>query len=149
MQTGKRSIPVVAFTFLGFEFRPRESQNYKGRIFLNFLPAISQKAKKKLGDSIRAMKIQRYSTRSIEDLAVKINRIVRGVMNYYGIFYKSAMYGILFRIDYLLRKWSMKKHKSGMKASERWFRKLYKESRELFVHWKYITPRYAKHLAAE
>jgi len=43
----KGSYKNEQFDFLGFTFRPRLSKNRKGRHFVNFSPAISDKAKKK------------------------------------------------------------------------------------------------------
>src|SRR5208282_2482631 len=34
------------FTFLGYEFRPRRARNHRGKYFVSFLPAISDKAAK-------------------------------------------------------------------------------------------------------
>ena len=45
------------------------------------------------------------------DLARWINPIVRGWMNYYGAFYRSALYPLLRRINTYLMRWLMKKYK--------------------------------------
>ena len=37
------------FDFLGYTFRPRRSKNRKGKYFINFSPAVSDKAVKAMG----------------------------------------------------------------------------------------------------
>ena len=45
------------------------------------------------------------------DLAREINPIVRGWMQYYGAFYRSALYPLLRRINAYLVRWIRKKYK--------------------------------------
>ena len=45
----RRTYPNEKFDFLGYTFRPRRSKNRKGKYFINFSPAVSDKAVK--GDS--------------------------------------------------------------------------------------------------
>ena len=45
------------------------------------------------------------------DLAQWINPIVRGWMQYYGAFYRSALYPLLSRINAYLMRWIRKKYK--------------------------------------
>jgi Group II intron, maturase-specific domain len=59
------------------------------------------------------------------DLARRINPVVRGWMNYYGAFYRSALYPLLARINAYLMRWLRKKHKrlrGRKKAREAWER---------------------------
>src|SRR5450631_4157223 len=46
-----------------------------------------------------------------QDLARRINPVVRGWINYYGAFYPSALYPLLARINAYLLRWLRKKHK--------------------------------------
>ena len=43
-----------SFDFLGYTFRPRLSKNRKGKMFVNFTPAISRKAAKHVKKEIRS-----------------------------------------------------------------------------------------------
>lgn len=88
------------FDFLGFEFRPRLSKNKHGKHFVNFTPAVSEKARKEISQEIRSWGIQRRSDKSIGDLALMFNKIVQGWINYYGRFYKSQLYPILRHINH-------------------------------------------------
>jgi len=46
--------PNEKFDFLGYTFRPRRSKNRKGKFFINFSPAVSDKAVKKIRTEIRS-----------------------------------------------------------------------------------------------
>jgi hypothetical protein len=57
------------------------------------------------------------------DLVREINPIVRGWINYYGAFYRSALYPLLTRINAYLVRWIRQKYKrlrSRKKAQESW-----------------------------
>ena len=49
----RRTYPNEKFDFLGYTFRPRRSKNRQGKFFINFSPAVSDKAVKAIraGDS--------------------------------------------------------------------------------------------------
>lgn len=128
------------FTFLGFDFRRRPAKNKWGELFVSFLPAISRKAEKSLRDKIRSWKIGRYSQLSIEEIAEKINPTVRGWINYYGRFYKSALTAILRQIEDALIKWAMRKFKKYRQRFLRTVRllgRIAKSKPSLMAHWGY------------
>ena len=65
----------ISFDFLGYTFQPREACDRKGERFLNFLPAISRKAAKKIRQTIREWRLA--SSRNhlkLDDLAKLIDR---------------------------------------------------------------------------
>ena len=80
------------FDFLGYTFRPRLSKDRYGRFFVSFLPAVSTGAAKSMRRTISSWRIHRMSDKSIKDLANIFNPVIRGWINYYGQFYKSALY---------------------------------------------------------
>lgn len=100
------------FDFLGFTFKLRSAKNKYGKLFVSFVPAISQKAAKAIRATIRGWKIGRRSDRSIEDIAKLINSTVRGWINYYGKFHKTALQPIFRKIETSLIKWVMRKFKN-------------------------------------
>lgn len=51
----KEDYPTTSFDFLGYTFCPRGSKNKYGKFFLNFLPAISDKAKKAIRKEVRSL----------------------------------------------------------------------------------------------
>ena len=51
----------TSFDFLGYTFRPRHAKNRYGKFFTNFLPAVSEKAKKAIRKQVRSWKLQHKS----------------------------------------------------------------------------------------
>ena len=127
------------FDFLGYTFRPRKVQTRSGKIFTGFNPAISNKAAKAIRRRISSWHLQRWTVKSINDLARMFRPIIRGWINYYGKYYKSKLYSILRHIDQLLMKWALKKYKrlkgSRYKAYE-WLIRVAKCNKGLFPHWR-------------
>jgi len=60
-----------------------------------FNPAISRDALTKIGAQVRSWGLHRKHDLSAADLARWVNPVVRGWMNYYGAFYRSALYPLL------------------------------------------------------
>lgn len=50
----RRTYPNEKFDFLGYTFRPRRSKNREGKHFINFTPAVSDKAVKAIRKEIRS-----------------------------------------------------------------------------------------------
>jgi RNA-directed DNA polymerase len=74
----RRTYPNEKFDFLGYTFRPRRSKNRKGKCFVNFSPAVADKAVKAIRAEIRSWNLHLRSDQSIEDLARMYNPIIRG-----------------------------------------------------------------------
>jgi hypothetical protein len=66
----RRTYPNEKFDFLGYTFRPRRSKNRKGKFFINFSPAVSDKAVKAIRAEIRSWNLHLRSDKSIEDLSM-------------------------------------------------------------------------------
>jgi len=130
----------TSFTFLGFTFRAREARNKNGRYFTSFLPAISTEALKAKSTELRAMRIHRRTTLSLDDQVRWLNPIVAGWMNYYGRFYRSAMRPLLQRINAYLRRWAGKKYRRlrSYQRFKRWWTGLLARQPGLFVQWKWV-----------
>src|SRR3974377_901736 len=78
--------PVIAFDFLGFQFRARKTMWRKGekRIFAHsFQPAASPKALKRFGRTVRSWTLHHRSDKSLTELAVMSNPRIRGESTYY------------------------------------------------------------------
>ena len=99
----------TSFTFLGFTFRARKARSRAGKNFTNFLPAISKDALNKISGEVRRWRLHRRTRHSFAELARKINPIVRAWIQYYGAFYRSALYPFLQRINTYLVRWIRKK----------------------------------------
>jgi RNA-directed DNA polymerase len=82
----------IQFDFLGYTFQPRRSKNRKGKFFINFSLAVSNKAAKTIRDTFRRWNLPNRSDKAIEDLSRMFNPISRGWLQYYGRYYRSALY---------------------------------------------------------
>lgn len=130
----------TSFTFLGFTFRPRKARERDGGYFTSFLPAMSTEALKAKGTELRAMRIHRRTTRTLDDLARWLNPIVGGWMRYYGQFYRSAMIPLLQRVSSYLRRWAAKKYRRLRtdRQFRRWWTRLIDRQPGLFAQWKWV-----------
>jgi hypothetical protein len=112
-----------------------------GRPFTGFGPAISPEALKAKGLQVRRWRIHMRTGTDLRELAEWINPIVRGWMQYYGAFYRSALYPLLARINAYLVRWVRKKYtrlQAKKKALECW-RGITARYPCMFAHWKW-TP---------
>ena len=53
----RSSYPIQKFDFLGYTFRPRRSKNRWGKYFINFTPAISNRAAKSIRQTMRTWRL--------------------------------------------------------------------------------------------
>ncbi|WP_456813856.1 group II intron maturase-specific domain-containing protein [Bradyrhizobium sp. USDA 4529] len=117
--------PEQKFDFLGYTFRARRSKNRWGKHFVNFSPGVSNAATKAIRQEIRAWQLRCRVDKRIDDLARMFNPIIRGWMNYYGRYYKSALYPTLRHLDRCLARWAMSKYKRlrrHRRRAEHWVR---------------------------
>jgi RNA-directed DNA polymerase len=140
---GKRrgSYEHTSFTFLGFTFRQRRVRDKNGKQFSSINPAISKDALNRLGAEVRSWRLHLRTGHTFAELARAVNPIVRGWMQYYGAFYRSAMYQLLSRINAYLVRWIRKKYKrlqARKKALACW-RGITERYPRMFVHWAW-TP---------
>ncbi len=80
-------------------------------MFSAFLPAVSKDALKRMSEEVRSWRIHTRSGTELEDIASWINPIVRGWMTYDGRFYRTALNGLLQRINTYLVRWAKRKYK--------------------------------------
>jgi len=139
---GKRrgSYEQTAFTFLGFTFQQRRARNRQGKRFSSFLPAISKDALKRISTEVRSWRLHNRIGQTFSDLARRINPIVAGWMQYYGAFYRSALYPVLSRINAYLVRWIRKKYKRlrAKKKAMRCWRGAVERYPRMFAHWKWV-----------
>ena len=127
------------FTFLGYTFRPRLSKNKFGKHFVNFTPAVSNEAKKRIGRVIRSWRVNCRSDKTLSDLARMFNPHVQGWYNYYGRFYKSMLYPVFRRFNEHLVRWAMRKYKRLRRHYTRaveWLASVARREPRLFAHWR-------------
>lgn len=129
----------ISFDFLSYTFRPRRSKNRWGKIFVNFLPGVSNKAGKAMRQKAWKWKMHLRSDKSLEDLSRMFSPVIRGWINYYGKFYKSALYQTLRHLNRTLVRWAMrkfKKLKGHRRRAEYWLGNVAKRQPQLFPHWQ-------------
>jgi RNA-directed DNA polymerase len=126
------------FDFLGYTFKMREAKGKKGNLFRSFLPAISDKAIKKIKEKMKELEIHSRTDRTLLEIADICNPIIRGWVTYYGRFYKSALDEALGCIEERLVKWAVKKYnkfKGSSKRAVKWILSIKERDTKLFAHW--------------
>jgi hypothetical protein len=129
---------VTSFEFLGYTFRARRSKNRWGKPFVNFCAAISPKAGKRIRQEVRGWKLHLRSDKKLEDLARMFDKQIRGWVNYYGAFYKSALYPTLRHLDRKLVLWATRKYKrlrGHRRRAAHWLERIARARPRLFAHW--------------
>jgi RNA-directed DNA polymerase len=135
----RRTYPNEKFDFLGYTFRPRRSKNRKGKFFINFSPAVSNKAAKAIRDTIRSWKLPQRSDKAIEDLSRMFNPIIRGWLQYYGRYYRSAMYPMARALNRDLALWAVRKYRKlrrHLRRATHWIARLSQRDPGLFAFWQ-------------
>ncbi|MFI7068619.1 group II intron maturase-specific domain-containing protein [Kribbella sp. NPDC050124] len=129
----------TSFTFLGFDFRVRAARSRHGVKFPCFLPAISKAALKKISVEVRRWRIHRRTGHTFAQLARAINPVVRGWMQYYGAFYRSALRPLLQRINAYLVRWIRRKYKrlAGFNKAKECFQGITQRYPLMFAHWRW------------
>jgi len=78
----------------------------------------------------------------LEDLAVWINPIVRRWMTYYGRYYRTALYGLLRRINAYLVRWAWRekyKRLRPFRKARRWRHQLTARQPRMLAHWAWMN----------
>ena len=130
----------VIFDFLGYCFRPRLVQRSRDMsLFCGFNPAVSPSAMKAMRKAIRDLNIWHQTQLSLQDIAQKLNPILRGWNEYYGRYAPSALFPLMQYVEQTLVAWVMRKFKrfKGHKIRAiRFIQRLAKERVDLFAIWQ-------------
>ena len=141
-QDGKRrgSHEHTSFTFLGYTFHARAARGKNGKKFASFLPAVSKDAQAKMSAEVRRWRLHRRTRHTIGSLAREINPVVRGWMQYYGAFYRSALLPLLRRINAYLMRWLRMKYKrlAPKKKARACWERITTQYPRLFAHWAWV-----------
>jgi RNA-directed DNA polymerase len=135
----RKEYPNEKFDFLGYTFRARRSKNRWGKHFINFTPAVSNKAKKKMTSTMRSWGMHLRSDKTLGDLSRMFNPIIRGWINYYGKYYKSELYSVAKIANRTLSRWAMRKYKKlkrHKRRAQQWIAKIAKREPAMFAHWQ-------------
>ena len=135
----KGNYPAEKFDFLGYTFRARRSKNRWGKFFINFSPAVSDEAAKEIRQEMRRWRLPERSDKSLEDLSHMFNPVLRGWINYYSRYYKSALSPTLRHFNRLLVGWATRKYKRlrrHRRRAEYWLGCLARREPGHFAHWQ-------------
>ena len=130
--------PNTSFDFLGFTFRARKTM-WKGVPAHGFLPAVSQRSLKSISRTVKRWRLHLRSDMPLDELAKIANPHVRGWINYFSHFYRTALRPTLKRIDLYVIRWARRKFKRlrrKTKGSRDWFDRLRRADPNLFAHWQ-------------
>ena len=130
----------IQFDFLGYTFRPRRAKNRWGKFFVSFLPAISKKAALAIQETIRTWWLAATrNNQSLEDIARLVNPSVRGWVNYYGRFYRSALTPVLRHLERALVRCACRKYQRLRRHytnAAHWLGRVARRAPQLFLHWQ-------------
>jgi RNA-directed DNA polymerase len=125
------------FDFLGYTFRARRSKN-RWKYFINFSPAVSNKAAKKMRQEMRRWRLNLRSDKALDDLARMWNPVIRGWIHYYGRYYRSALNPVFRHLNTYLVRWASRKYKRlrrHRRRAEYWLGQIAVRDPRLFAHW--------------
>jgi RNA-directed DNA polymerase len=130
----------VSFTYCGYTFRPRRAYNkVEGKAFTSFLPAVSPDKLTDMSRKAVAWRLHRRTNSTLDDLAREVSPVLRGWLNYFTVFYSTAVVPIGMRMDRHLMRWARRKYKR-LKGSDgrarAWLRGVRRRSPDLFAHWQ-------------
>lgn len=127
------------FSFLGYTFRLRSSKSRSGRLFVGFSPAVSNEASKRIRREMRRWRLHLHVSKTLTDLARMVNPILRGWINYYGRFYRSALFSTFRCLNKTLVRWAMRKYKRlrrRWRLAGKFLVDVARRQPGLFAHWR-------------
>jgi RNA-directed DNA polymerase len=129
----------VSFDFLGFTFRARTMNGKHGR-FTGYGPAVSGTALAKISQTVASWRLHRKITLSWAELIRWISPVIRGWMNYYGRYHRSALYPLLSRINYRIQRWLQAKYKRlrACKAVHKAWGRITTQYPRALPHWPWV-----------
>lgn len=127
------------FDFLGYTFRCRRVQSKDGAIFSGFIPAVSNASVKTFREKMRDCR-ERGKTGTPEELAERMNPIIRGWANYFMKYCASeAKNRGLNYVNLLIVCWARRRYrrlKGSRWNSFKWLYAIAKANPNLFYHWQ-------------
>ncbi|MHB9141414.1 MAG: group II intron reverse transcriptase/maturase [Paludibacter sp.] len=132
---------TVKFDFLGYSFQPRSTKSKQtGKLFLGFDCAISISSKKRIADKLEELEIDRLNFKSIVGVALYLEPLIRGWINYYGKFRITELSPVFQLLRQRIVWWARKRYKrykTNMIKAYRWIDRVQKQFPNLFYQWRY------------
>src|SRR5262252_887079 len=136
----KGKYPNVKFDFLGYCFRPRQVRRIRDNaLFGGFNPAVSPAALNTMRATVRDLNLRRQTQLSLQDIARKLNPLLRGWIGYYGRYAPSALAPLMRYVNQTLVAWAQRKFKRfkrGATLAGQFIERLATERPDLFAHWR-------------
>jgi len=136
----RQEYELVSFTFCGYMFRPREAfDRERKQSFTGFLPAVAPGKLTDMSRKAASWRLHRHTNSTLEDLAEEVNPVLRGWLNYFTVFYPTAVIPIGKRMDRHLVHWARRKYKRLKRSDKRaraWLKGVRKRAPGLFAHWE-------------
>lgn len=140
-ESRKGDYPNIKFDFLGYTFQPRSAINRWDRLYLGYLPAVSNMATKKMRRTIKGWKLHLRNGSTLEEIAEAVNPVIRGWINYYGKYYKSQLGYTLYCLNSYLSRWVIRKYKrfrnQQFARANEWLGRIALDNPALFAHWSF------------
>jgi hypothetical protein len=90
-------------------------------------------------EKIRDLNIRRRTQLSLDEIAERLNPLLRGWIQYYGRFAPSALHPLLRYVNQTLLAWAMRKFKRfsthKIRAGQ-FLQRLARDNANLFIHWR-------------
>lgn len=135
----KKEYPNTEFNFLGYNFRRRTVENKETKErFLSFTAAVSKASIKSMQEKTRNHKFYRRTDLRLHDIAERFNPILRGWIEYYGRYNRSALNPVFRHFNNTLVAWARRKYKKykGKTRAGILLENIAKREPHLFAHWK-------------
>ena len=100
---------------------------------------MSKAAKRKVLFRLRSMRIK-HQKGNVQQLAAKLNPIVRGWINYYCKVNQWTTIKVWWILHLRIIEWVRKSKKIGKMRAINWLKNVYASQPGLFTHWAFITP---------
>jgi RNA-directed DNA polymerase len=133
-----RGIPGAIIDFLGYTFRSRSAIGQNQKRFVSFIPAVSDKAAKRIRLEVRRWRMHLRSDLELDEIARWTRPVLSGWVRYYGRFYPSKLREELRTIDAFIVRWVSRKYKrfrGHTLAAWDWLRSLKRRNPAMFAHW--------------
>ncbi len=134
----QKEYPNIEFDFLGYTFRKVCTKDRTGRLQMNFIASVSKKAEQTLKDKVKTLEIHKRTGSKIDMIAEILNPILRGWMNYFGKFNRSAMKRAIDCVQMRVIRWAMckyRKFRGNRRRAEEWLGQVRKREPNMFAHW--------------
>jgi RNA-directed DNA polymerase len=95
----------------------------------------------RISETVRHWRLHHWTGHTIAEVAARINPIVRGWMQYYGAFYRTALRHLLQRINAYLMRWLRRKYRRlrPFKKALACWQRITSQYPRGFAHWAWVV----------